>query len=136
MKHEPLKILDEMRKVGQMPRPETLAVRLSELNLPISATELPTLISEILRALGAHAGHVYVTQMLALAVSKILESRSAEVVCDPWAGPGVLLATAQEVTNSTKALRLQGTQESLSWGAFWLVPQNSNSESRCNYLTH
>ena len=104
MKHELLKILDEMRKDGQMPRPETLAARLSELSLPISATELPTLITEILRALGAHAGHVYVPQMLTRAISKILEGRSAEVVCDPWAGLGVLLATAQETIHSTKSL--------------------------------
>ncbi len=104
MEHELFQILDELRKDGQVPKPETLAARLSKFGLPISATELPALITVILRALGAQAGHIYVPQMLTQVVSKILEGRSAKVVCDPWAGLGLLLATAQEATHSIKSL--------------------------------
>lgn len=104
MKRELFKILDEMRSEGQMLKPETLAARLSELGLPISVADRSALITEILKALGAHAGHVYVPQMLIQVVPKILEGRPAKVVCDPWAGLGVLLATVQDATHGTKSL--------------------------------
>ena len=103
-------IFDEMR--GQEFDPTIFATRVTELGLSFSAAELPELTQSILKAFGGRGGEHFVPQLLTQVVTKILKGRSAEVVCDPWAGLGVMLATVREATKSTKAFAFtQNTAE-------------------------
>lgn len=103
-------IFDEMR--GQEFDPTIFATRVSELGLSFSAAELAELTQSILKAFGGRGGEHFVPQLLTQVVTKILKGRSADVVCDPWAGLGAMLATVREATHSTKAFAFtQNTAE-------------------------
>ena len=103
-------IFDEMR--GQEFEPTVFATRVSELGLSFSAAELLELIQSIQKAFGNRGGEHHVPQILMQVVIEILKGRSAEVVCDPWAGLGAMLATVREATHSTKAFAFtQNTTE-------------------------
>lgn len=105
-------IFDEMRGGTQGFEPTIFAARVSELGLSFSAAELPELTQSILKAFGGRGGEHFVPQLLTQVVTKILKGRSADVVCDPWAGLGVMLATVREATHSTKAFAFtQNTAE-------------------------
>lgn len=105
-------IFDEMRSSGKGFEPTIFADRISELGLSFSAAELPALTQSILKAFGGRGGEHFVPQLLTQVVTKILKGRSADVVCDPWAGLGVMLATIREATHSTKAFAFtQNTAE-------------------------
>lgn len=105
-------IFDEMRSSGKGFEPTTFAARVSELGLSFSAAELPELTQSILKAFGGRGGEHYVPQLLTQVITKILKGCSADVVCDPWAGLGVMLATVREATHSTKAFAFtQNTAE-------------------------
>ena len=86
-----------------------LAKRLSAIGLLISTEELPEVIPSILKGLGHGSGSYYVPQLVQI-VEKILEGRSATVVCDPWAGIGEFLAIVCVATHAEKALALSRNQ--------------------------
>ena len=96
-------IFDEMRGSTQGFEPTIFATRVSELGLSFSAAELHEITQSIQKAFGNRGGEHFVPQLLMQVVTKILKGRSAEVVCDPWAGLGAMLATVREATHSTKA---------------------------------
>ena len=105
-------IFDEMRNSGKGFEPTVFADRISELGLSFSAAELPELTQSILKAFDGRGGEHHVPQLLTQVVTRILKGRSADVVCDPWAGLGTMLATVREATNSTKAFAFtQNTTE-------------------------
>jgi hypothetical protein len=93
-----------------------LAKRLSTVGPLISTEELPEVIPSILKELGHSAGLYYVPQLVRQIVEKILEGRSAAVVCDPWAGIGELLAIACAATHAAKALAFTRNQPEAALG--------------------
>jgi hypothetical protein len=98
-----------------------LAERLSTLGPLISTKELPEVYPSIVKQLGHpaarhSAGLYYVPQLLRQVVEKILEGRSANVVCDPWAGIGEMLATASVATDATKLIALTTNQSEAALG--------------------
>src|SRR5688572_29524658 len=76
-----------------------LANRLSNLGLSISAADLSQLIPTILKAFGGGSPSHQVPHFLLQVIVKVLEGQHAEVVCDPWAGLGEVLATVKETTH-------------------------------------
>lgn len=109
-------IFDEMRSSGKGFEPTIFADRISELGLSFSAAELPALTQSIVKAFGGRGGEHFVPQLLMQVVAKILNGRSADVVCDPWAGLGAMLANVCEATHSTKAFAFTQNTAELALG--------------------
>ena len=84
--------------------PTKLAKRLSEMGLSIPAADLPEFTTLLLQGFGREAGLYYVPQRILSVIEKLLDGRSASVVCDPWAGLGIVLASVCEITQATRAL--------------------------------
>jgi len=93
-----------------------LAKRLSKLGPLISTAELPEVIPIVVKELGHRAGLLYVPHPLKQVVEKVLEGRSARIVCDPWAGIGEMLAIASVATHAAKALALTRNQPEAALG--------------------
>ena len=98
-----------------------LAKRLSNIGPLISTKDLPEVYPSIVNKLGHTAGRhstgmYYVPQLVRRVVEKLLEGRSATVVCDPWAGIGEMLATASVATHATKQLALTTNQSEAALG--------------------
>ena len=103
-------ILTELRKLrnemahGLAPvEPAKLAERLNSLGILIPSDQLPELIPTILQTFGGpHGGHLHLPPVLSDVLPKLLAGRSAQTLCDPWAGIGAMLAIAmRSVTAST-----------------------------------
>src|SRR5262249_35422981 len=86
-----------------------LAKRLSSVGPLISTEELPEVFPSILKELGHRAGLYYVPQLLRQVVEQILVSRTATIVCDPWAGIGEMLAIVSVATHAGKAVGFTST---------------------------
>lgn len=85
--------------------PAQLAERLKSLGIEIPSEQLPALIRPILHAFGGRDdGHLHTPPILTDVVSKLLEGRSAQTLCDPWAGLGTMLAIAQRSTSSPRCI--------------------------------
>lgn len=98
-----------------------LAKRLSSLGPLISTKELPEVYPSIVKKLGRsgapHSANMYyIPQLLRHVVEKLLEGHSANVVCDPWAGIGEMLATASVVTHATTQVALTTSQSQAALG--------------------
>jgi len=98
------KILNEMANSGVPNEPAALAKRLNAIGASIPADELPELIPTILHFFGRNAGHLYTPPVIRSFISSLLENRSANILCDPWAGLGEVLAIAQKVTGAKQCL--------------------------------
>lgn len=106
-------ILSELRKIGyqiadsrrgdQSVESATLASRIAELGLSVLTQDIPKFTQAIFSVFGAHSGFYNVPPVLLQVLSKLLEGRSAGVVCDPWAGIGELLSAVCESTHARKA---------------------------------
>lgn len=82
-----------------------LAERLESLGISIPTEQLPDLIPTILQTFGGHhAGHLHIPPILTDVVAKLLEGRSTQALCDPWAGLGTMLAIAQRATSSPRCI--------------------------------
>lgn len=85
--------------------PAKLAERLKSLGISIPTEQLPDLIPTILQAfVGHNAGHLHIPPVLSDVVAKLLEGRSTQALCDPWAGLGTMLAIAQRATSSPRCI--------------------------------
>ena len=110
--------------------PADLAERLESLKIPIPPDQLPDLVPTILQSIGGrNAGHLHVPPVLSDVVAKLLEGRSAQTLCDPWAGLGMMLAIAQRATSSTRciAFSLNAVESKLAQALFpqaeWTIGQ-------------
>lgn len=104
-----------------------LAKRFSELGLSVPESDLPQFTSILLHVFSKDAGLYYVPKSILSLLSKLLDERSVEIICDPWAGIGSVLASVQETTQSTKAFALSQNDNEATLGrvlvpsAEWLV---------------
>lgn len=104
----------ELRKIRNemahgKPSRDTAVRRLAALSTQVSATEL---VPAVLKILEFDAATYYVPNLLLPVVGKILEGRQANLICDPWAGVGALLAPAYEAIHPKEALAFsQGETE-------------------------
>ena len=83
--------------------PSALAARLQSIGVSIPAEQLPDLIPTILQTFGHNAGHLHSPTILRDVILRLLEDRSANTICDPWAGLGTVLAVAQHATSAQKS---------------------------------
>ncbi len=105
-------LLNELRKLrnemahGLAPvDPSALAERLGSLGISISSDQLPELIPTILQTFGGHhASHLHLPPVLSDALPKLLAGRSAQTLCDPWAGIGAMLAIAQRAVSASRCI--------------------------------
>lgn len=105
-------LLNELRRLrnemahGVAPvDPAKLAERLKSLGISIPTEQLPELIPAILQAFGGHnVGHLQIPPVLSDVVAKLLEGRSTQSLCDPWAGLGTMLAIAQRTISSPRCI--------------------------------
>lgn len=110
------KIRNEIAHGARPPAPAALAARFSQLGLSISEAELPELIPTILKAFAGNARYYYVPQLLLQVMKKLLDGRSAGVVCDPWAGLGAILATVSDAAHAAKAFAFTQNEAELALG--------------------
>jgi hypothetical protein len=105
-------LITELRKIrnemahGLAPvEPIAIAERLNSLGISIPSDQLRELIPIILRSFGgSHDGHVHIPPILFDVVPKLLSGRSAQTLCDPWAGIGMMLAIAQRAVSATRCI--------------------------------
>jgi hypothetical protein len=76
----------------------------------LSETELSALIPALLQTLGAVEGYYFAPEVVRQVITTILEGQPAQFICDPWAGPGVIIATIHDATHPKKALALTRSQ--------------------------
>jgi hypothetical protein len=98
-------IFDEVRSRGERLSPQTLAKRISELNLSLSASDVVELGSVIGRFFGDR-GVFPVPPLLLPVISALIQERHDKNVCDPWAGIGTILASVQEATKAKSAIAI------------------------------
>ena len=85
--------------------PEKLVERLESLGISILPDQLPELVPTILQTFGMRvAGHLHIPPILSDVVAKLLDGRSAQTLCDPWAGLGTMLAIARRTTSSPRCI--------------------------------
>src|ERR1700730_3280727 len=97
------KIRNEIANGAKPPEPTALVSRLAELGVSIPAAALAKLVPAVVNAFAAPAGLYEVPRPLLEVLANLWEGRSANVVCDPWAGLGAVLALVREVTQAPKA---------------------------------
>lgn len=87
------------------PDPSALAKDLAGLGILVEPEDLPGLIPAFLAGFSPSGagGFPLPPQFFLYAIERLLNGRSAEVVCDPWAESGQLLATIQGVTGAKRA---------------------------------
>jgi len=90
---------NEIAHGQERPDVEFLANRLGELEITVPPADLQWFVADLLRSLSGH-GENFVPPVLLDVVRILLEGRSANVACDPWAGLGVLAASVHEVTHA------------------------------------
>jgi hypothetical protein len=103
-------LFDELRRIrnefahGHRPFDlDQLGKRLSEHGLSVPAADLAEFSTQLLSAFGRGAGMFHVPQMLHPVLARILEGKTAGLVCDPWAGMGSVLATVVLATRAKTA---------------------------------
>jgi len=130
-------ILTELKKLrnemahGLAPvDPAALAERLNSFGISIPSDQLPELIPTILQTFGGHnAGHLHLPPILSDVLPKLLVGRFAQIVCDPWAGLGTMLAIAQRAASASRCIAFnmnasEGTlAEALFPQAEWSIGQ-------------
>lgn len=73
-----------------------LASMLLKLNLSeFAPSNLPSIVSELVQNFGPSSGHLLVPKILLQLLPSIFKGRSAQSVCDPWAGLGVYVKTTE-----------------------------------------
>jgi hypothetical protein len=77
--------------------------RLQELGVSVPPGEVQWFVADLLRGIG-DVGEYFVPPVVLSVAGFLLEGRSVEVVCDPWAGLGVLAATVREAAQARKTL--------------------------------
>ncbi len=125
--NELFKMQDEWRRGGHHPTLTDLAERLKEMGVVVAPSDLPALIPALLPGFGPESGRYNVPQVLLQSLSSILGGRSAHIVCDPWAGLGIIVASVQDATKAGKAFALTQNQGEMALGkllagnAEWLL---------------
>ena len=85
--------------------PSAVAARLESLGASISAEQLPDLIPTILQIFGHRSeGRSQIPAVVRDTIRRLLEERSANTICDPWAGLGDVLALAQNATSAEHSI--------------------------------
>jgi len=85
--------------------PSVLANRLNSLGLPIAPDKLAELMPILIQSfVGDQFGSLHIPPLLLSILAKILEGRSAKIICDPWAGLGGMLAIAQSVVPAANCI--------------------------------
>lgn len=82
---------------------EALGKRLQALGISVPPEDLQWFVADLLRGF-SDIGEHFVPPVLLSVIRSLLEGRSADVACDPWAGFGVLAATVQEAVHARKTI--------------------------------
>jgi hypothetical protein len=80
-----------------------LATSFRDLGISIPHGTIQSFVADLFRGF-SDSGEYFVPPTLLSVVHSLLEGRSAKVVCDPWAGLGVLALTAQEIVHAAKTI--------------------------------
>ncbi|MBN1461208.1 MAG: hypothetical protein JXA57_16895 [Armatimonadetes bacterium] len=99
---------------------ESLRTRLVGLGVSVPPDDLERFVYELTR--GFADGTQFLPPVVAGVVRSVLKGRSARVVCDPWAGFGVLAATIQQALGARRAIACVGDERSAALGRV-LAPQ-------------
>src|SRR5262249_15714754 len=83
--------------------PGKLAKSIDQSKLSIPAAELPEAVALLLRG-HRDIGQCVVPPLLCDVIRLILEGWTARLVCDPWAGVGVMAATVHDAVHAERAI--------------------------------
>ena len=103
--------------------PIALVKRLTSLGIQIEPEDIPELVPAILR----YSGMYHVPSPLVKVIAALVEDGKAGTICDPWAGLGTVLATAQDATRASRAVAITEDAEQAALGrrlvphAEWLI---------------
>jgi hypothetical protein len=98
-------IFNESRSRKEKLDPQILANRISEQNLSFSASDVAE-VGGLIRRFFGDQGPFSVPPLLLPVISALIQDRHDNTICDPWAGIGTILATAQETTKAKKAIAI------------------------------
>lgn len=100
---------------------EALGKRLQALGISVPPEDLQWFVADLLRGF-SDIGEHFVPPVLLNVIRSLLEGRSADVACDPWAGFGVLAATVQEAVHARKTIACARNLQSVALARV-LAPQ-------------
>lgn len=103
------------------PDAESLAEQLQAMGVAVPPDDLQWFVADLLRGFG-EIGEYFVPPVILDVASALLEGRSANIACDPWAGFGVLAAQVHEVVNAENTIAFSRNQHSVALGRV-LTPQ-------------
>jgi hypothetical protein len=110
--------------------PSALSERLKSLGISIPSDQAPLLMPAFRQTFGGHhAGHHHVPPVLFDVIPKLLAGRSAQTLCDPWAGIGMMLTIAQRAVPASKcfAFNMNASEGALAKALFpeaeWTIGQ-------------
>jgi hypothetical protein len=113
-------ILDKIRGV-EFQGPEGLAELLQNEGVHFSTQEVNTLGQFLATRLGRHNGVLHIPEWLAGVFAKLTEGLSTPIICDPWAGIGLLVAVVRESIQAKDVLAFTQMQSEAALGKV-LVP--------------
>lgn len=119
--HKLRTLRNEIAHGQQRPDAESLAKRLQDLEISVPPEDLQWFVADLLRGF-SDVGEHFVPPVLLDVVPRLLEGRSANIACDPWAGFGVLAAQVHEAVHARKTIASARNQQSLALARV-LAPQ-------------
>jgi hypothetical protein len=127
-------ILNEFRSRREKLDSRSLAKRISEQNLSFSASDVAE-VGGLIRRFFGDQGPFSVPPLLLPVISALIQDGHDKTICDPWAGIGTILATAQETTDWSDAAALSGTDYQSSFRINPVAARHMNflQSSTCGY---
>ena len=111
-----------LARLASTPSGTELVRFLTEMDPPISTSDLPEILNELTRRLGPRVGLGYVPPVLLGVLAKIAEGSSGGVICDPWAGFGFVLAAIRQVTQARTMIAITRNESEAAIGRL-LLPE-------------
>lgn len=115
------KLLDKLRG-REFRGPEELAELFRAENVEFTARDLSAFGMILVTRFGRYAGTNHVPDWLAGVCSSLAADSSPKIICDPWAGIGLLIGILRDALHPQKAVALTQNQGEASLGKV-LVPQ-------------
>jgi hypothetical protein len=106
----------EILKSGEVPDVRTVTAKLRERGIVVPLNGLRWVATNLLGGGGGGSGENLVPSILLEIIPRLLEGQRADIVCDPWAGIGVLAANVQDALQARRVMAFNPIPDSVALG--------------------
>lgn len=106
----------EILKGGEVPDVRTVTAKLRERGIAVPLNSLRWVATNLLGGGRGGSGENFVPSILLEIIPRLLEGQRTELVCDPWAGIGVLAANVQGALQARRVIAFNPSPESVALG--------------------